>query len=108
MHNPFLLVAELHEALELPPLSEIPGCWIRHLDEHWVIAVNGHTTPVQEPGLPALPPYHMYVEFNGWPAGVLSLAEGTFAAGSRANIAEFCRAIAAATRRAQERRAAHA
>ena len=40
-------------------------------------------------------PFHTYIEYNGWPAGVLNpLGEGEFAAGTGANVESFVAALA--------------
>jgi len=63
------------------PLNKLPGLWRFDVDEHWKIAVNGHAEEVD-----GVPKYRMYVEYNGWPAGLLSANGGSIAAGKLANI----------------------
>jgi len=73
--------------------------WIVKLDEHWEFAVNGfneerETGPFgQAQASHSIPPFTVYVEFNGWPAGFINPYSGVFAAGSAANEKEFCDAL---------------
>ena len=80
------------------PLNKMPGLWHRKLDEHWAIWVNGKTTTQSTPDGAAVDPFHCYVEFNGWPAGILSVptGQGAIAAGKLANYETFCDALKAA------------
>lgn len=90
------------DALELPPLyvmlavwssaqgavnlKDHPGCWERSVDERWWVAANGHSTPTPcSRGGEPIPPYSFYIEFNGWPAGIVGPGGGVVAAGELAN-----------------------
>lgn len=101
----FFLIADLAVSVGAAPIKD--KIWTHKVDEHWEIAVNGkdHTAETAPFGQSQLPikiqPFHCYVEFNGWPAGILSPHGGTFAAGSLANIEEFDKALLAATERAK-------
>ncbi len=76
-----------------------PGCWQRDVDGHWWIAINGHDEPTRctRSDVP-IEPFHCYVEFNGWPAGLLSPADGILAAGAIANEDAFIEALQANTK----------
>ena len=74
-------------------LNKLPGCWEVQLDKQWRVAVNGHKEAIKESGGREVPPYHAYVEYNGWPAGFLNPRGGTIAAGSCANEDAFIEAI---------------
>lgn len=65
------------------------------VDEHWTVFVNGSDAPVTHHGC-EVPRFHMYVEFNGFPAGLFSPYGGIIAGGSAANEDTFIAAIEAA------------
>jgi hypothetical protein len=90
----FLKIAELAEAIGLRSIKSLPGCWEFQIDGTWWIAVNGHDEPMatSKGGTP-VPPFMAYVEFNGWPAGLLDPYGGMLAAGTIANEAALTRAI---------------
>lgn len=94
-------VAELCMARHEEPLTKYPGCWECTIDEHWKIAVNGHAEP-KVCSLSTLPiePFHCFIDFNGWPAGLMSPYGGTIAAGEAANEVTFIEAVNAAIERA--------
>jgi hypothetical protein len=79
----------------------MPGkCWARQVGS-WAFFVNaGPRTVITEPGGAVgggvtVQPFHTYIEYNGWPAGVLNpLGEGEFAAGTGANVESFVAALA--------------
>jgi len=93
MSNTWQLITALHAARQLPPLNEMPGLWIEQIDERWFMAINGGREPRQEPGGFAVPPFHCYVKFNGWPAGLFDYQGGQFAAGELANLESFHAAL---------------
>jgi hypothetical protein len=82
------------------PLNKHEGCWYVALDEHWEVAANGHGQPTkcdrfrQHAGFaPTVPPFSIYVEFNGWPAGVIDPYGCSIAAGEAANIFTLVEAV---------------
>ncbi len=92
--NPFSAIAAYHRRSGLPPLNQIEGCWEVQVDEQWWFALNGHPTPLGCSKGYGVLPYHLCVEYNGWPAGVLSPTDGgIFAAGSGANVDTFIAAL---------------
>ena len=95
----FQRVVELALALGVRSIKDLPGCWEYQIDEHWWIALNGHDQEITcSHSATKIKPYCGYIEFNGWPAGYLSVAGGVLAAGLIANekvlIAALDRAIA--------------
>lgn len=68
----FALITELGIALGAAPLSKFPGCWEHKLGCRWLIAVNGHRTPMKTSAGMEVPPFHAYVERYGWPGGLLT------------------------------------
>ena len=92
--------AQSHGAKDL---KNHPGCWESQVDEGWFIALNGHKDPMLTSGgagkgdvVHPIPvePYTVYVEWNGWPAGILTPFGGTLAAGEAANPETFVAALA--------------
>ena len=74
-----------HIGVELP-LSKHPECWEHQLDEQWRLFWNGHDTPKESSTGSTVPAFHLYVEYNGWPAGVVPpVGSGWIAAGDCAN-----------------------
>ena len=71
------------------------GVWVRVLDEHWTIAVNGHKEGKEHLGV-RVPPFHCYVEYNGWPVGVFSPYGGWIAAGGAVNEAALIEVLTTA------------
>lgn len=63
-------------------LNKLPGLWETKVDETWTIKCNGHDTEID-----GVPPFCWYIEYNGWPAGVLSAfhGDGVLAAGEGGN-----------------------
>lgn len=92
--NAYYLVAELGLALDAGPLTKHPACWECQIDRLWRIAINGHNAP-KRCSFAEVPiePYHCYIEFNGWPAGIMTPFGGTIAAGSVANEETFMQAL---------------
>lgn len=90
----FLELAELAKEDGLPTIR---GLWEKKLDDDWKFAVNGAKSPQITTIMTAahrVPPYTLYVEFNGWPAGQLHPdAGGWFCAGAEANAARFLRVL---------------
>ena len=105
------LIFELHKRDGGPGLSKLPGLWERKLNDRWTIWINGlmeELTP--RPGMCPIGPGEVYVEFNGWPAGLFSLitGEGEIAAGGLANYDTFCTALQSAIERGPERKGIYA
>lgn len=84
----FDLVLELAVKEGVIPIKTM---WEKKLDEHWTIVVNGENITHYN-GL-EIPPYHIYVEFNGLPAGLINFFEGSIANGKDANIKSFVKAL---------------
>lgn len=93
-------IFNLAESKGAAPINKHPGCWECRLDEHWLVAMNGHPEPMETQLCPSpvtVQPFTVYVEFNGWPAGVFNMYSGEFAAGSMANLDAFQAALIEAT-----------
>lgn len=62
-------------------ISHLPGLWVNQLDERWLIKCNGHLEEVE-----SIPKLSWYIEFNGWPFAILSIAgHGEMGTGELAN-----------------------
>jgi hypothetical protein len=91
----FTLLADLALKDGVAPINKLPACWERQVDEHWWIAVNAQKEKVKCSKGAEIEPFHCYVEFNGFPAGVFTPFGGIIAAGSVANEETFAAAIEA-------------
>ena len=89
----FILLAKLAEKDGVAPINRHTGCWERQIGEHWWIAVNGHKDKISCSKGPEVEPFHCYVEFNGWPAGIFNPMNGIIACGYAANEDAFAAAI---------------
>lgn len=93
----FCAIVEHAAALGVRNIGEIAGCWEVELDDAWWFALNGHGEPTKCSKGTEVPPFTVYVEFNGWPAGLVDPHGGVLAAGDAANEDTFIAAIRAAT-----------
>ena len=84
----FVKAIELAAACGARKINQLPGCWSHQIDGHWKIDVNGKDVTVEN-----IPPYHIAIEYNGWPAGILSPIGGIIAAGEGANETTFIAAL---------------
>jgi hypothetical protein len=99
----FGVIAELGIAAGAAPINRFNNCWEFQVDDQWWIAMNGHQTPrpaSSENGASAkvpfsVDPFYCYIEYNGWPAGLICPLGGTIAAGIGANEDTFIAAIRA-------------
>lgn len=84
----------LAKRCDAQPMNKHSGCWSLQIDDSWFIAVNGHKTPMAaKPNGSEVPPFSCYVEFNGWPAGIIDPGGGCIAAGTAANMETLIEAI---------------
>lgn len=97
----FNAVVDLALALGVRSIKDMPACWEHQVDEHWHIAINGHHTDRQTTRGNTVPPFHCYIEFNGFPAGLITPYNGIIAAGSAANEDSFIAALRSATEQAK-------
>ena len=96
----FLLAAELADARGATPLNKHKACWEAKVDDNWWLAINAHREPTPCRGGAEVPPGHVYVEWNGWPAGFINAYGGSMAAGEAANEDTLCTALRAAAKAA--------
>ena len=77
-----------------------------HLDlGEWKVWVNGCKEEKKTPTGVDVPCGNAWIEYNGWPAGMISPFGGVIAAGSCANEQTFCEALERAKRGAIEQEA---
>lgn len=101
----FAIVAEYAVALGAKSISALPGCWEKRIDEHWWVAINGHKDDMAcSREAPPVPSLHCYIEYDGWPAGLISLQDGVIAAGESANEDTFIAAVKRALYSLEDRR----
>jgi hypothetical protein len=92
-------IVNLASVLGVANVTMLPGCWEHQVDSQWWFALNGKTTPTKCSKGITVPPFHFYVEFNGWPAGIFHITgSGEFAAGTAANEDTFIAAVDAAAK----------
>lgn len=94
-------LAEVHGA---QPLSKHDGCWCLTLDQHWFIAMNGKNEEKLAPypdgtDTATLPPFSVFIAFNGWPFALIRPDNAEIACGKLANIDTLHSAIVSATER---------
>lgn len=94
-----LAIADLMIAVGKAPVNQKPGPVVHDVDARWKVVLNGHREPVKygEKNEIEVPPFHCYVEFNGWPAGLLDPFGGWLVAGTLANEETFVAAVKHAT-----------
>lgn len=100
----FMKIGELGFALGMRNINQLPGCWEHQVDEQWFIALNAHAEPTKCSKGTTVPAFTAYIEFNGWPAGIVNAHGGTIAAGEAANETTLIAAINLAIREAEVRR----
>ena len=99
----FATIVALAERLGVKRINELPSCWEHQIDEQWWVAINAHQQEIAcSTGAP-VPPFHAYVTFNEWPAGLFSPRGGTIVTGEAANEATLIAAVNAAIARLEAR-----
>ena len=93
-------VADLGFAMGIHDICKLPGCYELQIDKHWWIAMNGHWEKIKCSKGVTIDPFHCYVEWNGWPAGIFSAFGGSIVCGEAANENTFIEAVKVATAKA--------
>ncbi len=88
----FTLLADLGLKDGVAPINQFDGCWERQIGDWW-IALNGHREERKCSHGGTVPPFKCYIEWNGWPAGLIGPYGGVLAAGAAANEDTFIAAI---------------
>ena len=102
MSAAFIRICDLALELGVRAINGLPACWEHQVDEHWFIAVNGHGEAQKTSNGNAVPPFNCYIEFSGFPAGLITPYDGIIAAGSVANEDSFIAALERATEKARK------
>ena len=97
INEAFYELMQLGSRLGVKNINTLPGCWEHQVDKQWFIAVNAHDVPVKCSKGTSVGPFHCYVEYNGFPAGLINPGGGVIAAGSCANEDSFIAALKAAS-----------
>jgi len=88
----FVLIAMLAEQ-DGVCLPHVKGCWERKIGPEWWIAINGHDEAQRCSRGVNVSFGHCYVEYNGFPAGLMTPYGGVIAAGRIANEESFAEAL---------------
>jgi hypothetical protein len=87
-------IAELARTLGVHHINQLVGCWEMDVNEDWWFALNGHDDVVVCSHGVKVQPYTAYVEWQGWPAGMVDPYGGMLAAaGESANEDTFLAAL---------------
>lgn len=92
----FVEVCEYSYAMGARDINKKPGCYESQVDDHWWFAINPHGETYKCSRGASVPGLHVYVEFNEFPAGIISAYGGVLAAGEAANEQTFIAALRAA------------
>lgn len=83
------LMLEYAMSLGVTPAIIKKGIWTNKIDDHWTLKLNGQQEKIS--GVPGL---SWFIEFNGWPAGIMSiLGDGVLCAGAAGNEDNLRKAI---------------
>ncbi len=94
--HPFEAIVLMCARLGVTGIDKLPGCWEHQIDDQWWVAVNPHLEDVRSSRGLTVPPFSAYVEYNGWPAGIIQPLGGEFAVGEGANTQTFIAACESA------------
>lgn len=101
-------IFDLTEAHGAAPMSQHKDGWIMRLDRRWCLAVNGLNESLRMRIPPPnshellVPPFHVYVDFNGWPFAFITPETAEVGCGEVANIDTLYEAIVQATERRRQ------
>lgn len=76
-------------------VAQLPGCFEARIDADWWMAANGATTPRLASNGMEVPGLAVYVERQGWPAGIIDMHGGTLLMGTEDELIAACRAAQA-------------
>ena len=98
----FSAIVDYGLSIGVSNLEDRPGLWEVQIDEHWFIALNPHEKTLESSHGPKVKFGQCYVEFNGWPAGILYPEGGIIAAGAIANEQTLIAALKEAMQKAKQ------
>lgn len=96
MTEVFKKVCELGIALGWKSIKDRLGCVEHQVDDEWWFAINPHGDVTECSKGVHVPPWHIYIQFNGWPFGLVNEYEGMCGAGRLANESTLVAALDAA------------
>jgi hypothetical protein len=99
MTEVFEKVCELGIALGWKNIAGEVGCTEWQVDESWWFAINPHGEACKCSKGAMVPAGHVYLQFNGWPFGLVNWREGMCGAGRVANEDALIAALERATER---------
>ena len=102
----FAKLGEIGKAFGVKNINKLPACWEFQIDEQWWVAVNAHHENRDTSEGDTVPPFHCYIKYNGWPAGLIYSSGGIIAADEDANEDTFIAAIDAAIAKRKSKEAA--
>lgn len=88
-----VILVELARLLGLENIRRNEGCCEIVVDGQWKVAVNPHDSPMVHNSV-EIKPFHTFIWFNGWPAGMMTPFDGCFVQGTKASEDEFIIAMA--------------
>jgi hypothetical protein len=88
----YLALIELAVAAGARNARDLPGCFEHRIDDAWWMAANAGTAPRLASNGMEVPGLSVYVERQGWPAGIIHMQGGTMIAGTEDELIAACRA----------------
>lgn len=73
----FVAIMKYGVATGATRIDLLPGCWERQVSDECWISMNGHKEPIKNSKGHILHPFQIYIEWNGWPAGIVEPGGGT-------------------------------
>ena len=73
----FKLIADLGNKTGAAPATKFDGCWEHRVNDDWWLALNAHKVEIKCSKGPEVPPFTCYLEYKGWPAGLVDPYGGT-------------------------------
>jgi len=102
MTEVFEKVCEFGIAMGWKGIAGEAGCTEHQVDESWWFAVNPHLEACECSMGVKVPAGHVYIQFNGWPFGLVNCYEGMCGAGRLANEDTLIEALERAAERVKE------
>ena len=93
--HPMIAIMDYCKRRGVRSLRDQIGLYHARVDDCWEFWLNAHADELKTSEGVGVPPYCVYVAFNGWPASMFSPAqeEVFFVAGDAANLDTFCAAL---------------
>lgn len=88
----YLALIELAVAAGARNARDLPGCFEHQIDDTWWMAANAGAAPRLAGNGMEVPGMAVYVERQGWPAGIVEMHGGLLIAGTEDELIAACRA----------------